>query len=359
MTLPHAPPRHEIASLDGLRAVSVVIVLVSHAGLGHVVPGGLGVTTFFFLSGFLITTLLRRELAATGTVHIGRFYLRRMLRLGPPLLLMLAIAYGLVLAGPLLGGTTWQGLAAQLLYFANYYTLFFDPGDTTPHGTGVLWSLAVEEHFYLVYPLLFLGLMRSRRPAFVAGVFGLLCLAVLLWRMYLVGQPGFHYERTYYASDTRMDAILLGCIMALVAHPLDLPPAANTSQPGRGELVGLGIGLLLVAVSVSWRETWPRETIRYTVQCVALFPIFRTAIRYPDFAPFRPLNWGWVRTLGVYSYAIYLIHHVLIQLFEVRIPAARHPAVMVPLVLALSVVFAAFVERVVESRMRVVRARLR
>src|SRR5258708_36060880 len=97
----------------------------------------------------------------TGGINILRFYARRMFRLMPPLVLSLAIAYGLTFAGLLPGGITSAGLAAQLLYFANYYGLFFDPGNTIPDGTGILWSLAVEEHFYIFYPLFLTLLLGS------------------------------------------------------------------------------------------------------------------------------------------------------------------------------------------------------
>jgi peptidoglycan/LPS O-acetylase OafA/YrhL len=93
-----------IPSLDGIRAVSVLIVVLSHVGLGHVVPGGLGVTIFFFLSGYLITTLLLQEHARNGSIHVGRFYIRRFLRLAPPLMITLAVAYALVLSGLVPGG---------------------------------------------------------------------------------------------------------------------------------------------------------------------------------------------------------------------------------------------------------------
>src|SRR6201986_2771681 len=190
-----------IPSLDGLRAISISIVLVSHAGYGGVVPGGLGVTIFFFLSGYLITTLLLDEHQRTGRIHIGKFYLRRVFRLFPPLLVTLAIAYSLVILGLLDGGISWGGVLAQLLYFANYYALFFDPGNTTAAGTGILWSLAGEEHVYMLYPAQLpaypaLGMSRQR----IVPTLGVGCLAVLAWSRSLAGLPNFHTERTYYSS---------------------------------------------------------------------------------------------------------------------------------------------------------------
>ena len=136
-----------IPSLDGIRAISVLIVVLGHSGLEALVPGGLGVTIFFFLSGYLISTLMLAEHSRTGEINILNFYARRVFRLMPPLIVSLAIAYGLTYSGLLAGAITCKGLAAQLLYFANYYGLFFDPGNTIPDGTGILWSLAVDEPF--------------------------------------------------------------------------------------------------------------------------------------------------------------------------------------------------------------------
>src|SRR5262249_8904492 len=113
-----------IPSLDGIRAVSVLIVVLAHSGLETLVPGGLGVTIFFFLSGYLITTLMLTENERTGKINIPKFYARRMFRLMPSLLITLAIAYCLTYVGSLPGGITVAGLTAQLLYFANYYGLF-------------------------------------------------------------------------------------------------------------------------------------------------------------------------------------------------------------------------------------------
>ena len=213
-----------IPSLDGIRAISVLIVVLGHSGLEALVPGGLGVTIFFFLSGYLITTLMLTEHKRTGGINILNFYTRRVFRLMPPLLVSLAIAYGLTYAGLLSGGVTSTGLAAQLLYFANYYGLFFDPGNTIPDGTGILWSLAVEEHFYIVYPLLMTLMLGSAlRPRTIGALLGIGCLVVLAWRIHLVQSPGFVSDRTYYASDTRIDSIIYGCILAVVTNPRQQP----------------------------------------------------------------------------------------------------------------------------------------
>ena len=122
----HSQQSPVIPSLDGIRAISVLIVVAAHSGLETLVPGGLGVTIFFFLSGYLISTLMLAENERTGEINIVKFYARRLFRLMPPLFVSLAIAYGLTYAGLLPGGITLTGLTAQLLYFANYYGLFFN-----------------------------------------------------------------------------------------------------------------------------------------------------------------------------------------------------------------------------------------
>lgn len=310
-----------IPSLNGLRAVSISIVLVSHTGFGNVVPGGLGVTIFFFLSGYLITTLLLDEYERSGQINIGKFYLRRLFRLFPPLLVTLCIAYSLVVMGLLDGGISWSGVLAQLLYFANYYGLFFDPGNTTAAGTGILWSLAVEEHFYLIYPAVLAGLLAlgsSRRR--IAVVLTIACLAVLAWRLYLASQPNFVTERTYYSSDTRVDSILFGCLLALVANPR--LAKGRTSNPF---LVPASATLLVAAavlmvVTIVWRDSYFRETLRYSLQGLALMPIFYFAMRGSACFPFTLLNHPWVARIGIYSYAMYLIHQIVIYFIEKNFP---------------------------------------
>ena len=134
-----------IPSLDGLRAVSFGIVFVAHAGLEHFVPGGFGVTVFFFLSGFLITTLMRTEFEKSGTLSLKAFYLRRVLRILPPFYFVLSVATALT-GLAILGGTLdRQAVAAQFLHYANYWIVAHGYSGQAL-GTGVYWSLAVEEH---------------------------------------------------------------------------------------------------------------------------------------------------------------------------------------------------------------------
>jgi peptidoglycan/LPS O-acetylase OafA/YrhL len=350
-----------IQSLDGLRAISILIVLVSHAGYGSVVPGGLGVTIFFFLSGYLITTLLMDERKRSGRIHIGKFYLRRVLRLFPPLLVTLAVAYSLVWLGRLDGGISWAGVLAQLLYFANYYALFFDPGNSTAAGTGILWSLAVEEHFYMIYPailagLLALGLSRQR----IVVALAIVCLAVLAWRMDLASVPNFVTERTYYSSDTRIDSIVFGCLLALVANPRFAKPGTSNPflEPASATL--LAAAAIVMAITIAWRDVYFRETFRYSIQGLALMPTFYFAIKYAGYFPFTLLNHPWVARIGVYSYAMYLIHQIVIFALEKNAPwLATAKPLLVLMAFVIAALYAAILDVCVDSYFRGLRRKLR
>ncbi|CAL78544.1 putative acyltransferase; putative membrane protein [Bradyrhizobium sp. ORS 278] len=348
-----------IPSLDGIRALSVLIVVLGHSGLQTLIPGGFGVTIFFFLSGYLITTLMLSEYQRRGTIDVPSFYARRVFRLMPPLLISLAIAYGLTAAGLLAGGITMKGLAAQLLYFANYYGLFFDPGNTVPDGTGILWSLAVEEHFYIVYPLLMTLLLGAAlRPRSIGVLLGIVCLGVLAWRIHLVHAPGFFSDRTYYASDTRIDSIAYGCILALMANPARQRPLSRAPSWIHWT-IGLGAaGALLL--SLLYRDPVFRETARYTIQGLALMPLFYLAVRFANAAPFNQLNRRWMMRLGTYSYAIYLIHNVVIRAIDKNFPViAAKPYLLFPLTLLVSVIYAAAIERFVEPYFKQLRHKFR
>lgn len=355
-----------IPSLDGLRALSVLIVLTAHAGYGHLIPGGLGVTIFFFLSGYLITTLMLREHERTGTISIRDFYIRRVFRLLPPLLVTLTIAYALTFAGLLTGGISIKGLLAQILYFANYYAIFFDAGNTVPDGSGILWSLAVEEHFYIFYPAAVLLLMAARRHAgSMATVFIVCCIGVLVWRLNLALQPDFKPERTYYATDTRIDSILYGCILALRFNPLRNGPVSpgtrdtSSSMSNSDWALFLG-GALTLLVTLLVRDPLFRETVRYSLQGLALMPIFYYSIRHAANFPFTMLNNKYMAKIGVYSYSIYLIHHICIKAIETNFPSltASQP-VLVLATLAISILYAAAIDTYIDPYFRALRRRFR
>ena len=301
-----------IPSLDGMRAVAFLIVFLSHAGLEKMVPGGFGVTIFFFLSGYLITTLMRREFGKSGTIDFKQFYIRRMLRIWPSFYVVLGLGVILTFMGFLPGHIQTMPLLSQALHVANYYSIYHG-NDGMALGTGVYWSLAVEEHFYLIFPFLYLVLARlGVKPMGQVITFLLLSLAVLAWRYHLFVQLGVDEHRTFYASDTRVDSILFGCILAVWGNPV-LDEQKGSERLWKWAL--FPAGLALIAATLLLRSPDFRETGRYTLQGIALIPVFVTAIRYPEWWPFKALNRHPLRFLGWISYPLYLVHFTVIQYF--------------------------------------------
>jgi peptidoglycan/LPS O-acetylase OafA/YrhL len=334
MSRPQTPL--QIPSLDGIRAASFMLVFLAHSGLENVVPGGLGVTTFFFLSGYLITTLMRQELAETGQVSFRQFYIRRALRILPPFYTVLLLSAALSTLGILDGPPQPGPLAAQLLHVANYWQVLHGSGGEVA-GTGVYWSLAVEEHFYLLFPAIFVLLHRGlRTPKARAAFLWTACGAILAWRCALVFGAGAVPDRTYLASDTRFDSILFGCALALVGNPaLDAQtPAARV----RWLRVLLPASLGLMVASLLFRDPRFRETFRYSLQGIALYALFVCAVRNPQLGPFRLLNHPLIRRVGMLSYSLYLVHHVV--LFAIRRSILVHPVFQSVIALAISLLVA-------------------
>lgn len=320
---PEAPAKsamrlRDIPSLDGMRAVAVSLVLVGHAGLENLVPGGFGVTLFFFLSGYLITTLMRMEHEKNGRVSIPNFYMRRFLRIFPPLYITVTIAVLLGLFGVLPTNMTAQGIASHYLFFTNYQSLFL-PGTGAP-GMGPLWSLAVEEHFYLIFPLafsLFIVRYPAKRRAQILFAF---CGLVLVHRILIIALAG-NYGWTYGATDARLDSIVYGCILALWGNPI-LDPEVR-ERKNIMTWFWVGIAALLLCLVIRWDPF--RETVRYSIQGLALMPIFTAVILFPTTPLFRWLN-GWTaKWLAAFSYTMYLFHYVAFSLVETYVIAYPIP----------------------------------
>jgi len=327
--------RH-MPSLDGIRAISFLLVFFSHAGLGSLVPGGIGVTIFFFLSGFLITTLMRVEFEKNGFVNLPHFWLRRIFRIFPPFYIVLICAALASLAFDPVGTLYWPAVRAQLLHFTNYWIIWH--GYTgQPAGTGVYWSLAVEEHFYLIFPFLYVGMRKLRlSPAGQVKVLWGICAAVLLWRCLLVFVWHVPSDRTYMGTDTRFDSIMFGCALAVWNNPALDAPELNERR-WKYLIVPAAVGIIVGCLL--YRAPSFRETFRYTLQGMALTLIFIAAIRFKDWLPFRILNWRPIAFMGVLSYSLYLLHLAVVFAVERNLPAAP-PALQGALALGIAFVLA-------------------
>jgi len=311
-----------IPSLDGIRAVAVLLVFFSHTGFNHIVPGGLGVTIFFFLSGYLITTLLRMEFYKSKTIALKNFYIRRMYRLFPPLYITLLVSLTLSLIGFFPGQPGGIGLFANFFHLTNY-ALIFNGAEGMLTGMTLLWSLAAEEHFYLIFPLVFLFLLNRYQLGTIAKVFIGVCLLVIGWRIFyilVIGLPEdvpgvFEYLYTYHATDARLDSLLYGCLMAVCFNPV-LPNSSlherldNLATPIWMAIVGAGI--LAILLTLLYRDLFFRESIRYTIQGIAMFPLFYFAIIKSQHWLFKPLNWAPIIYIGKVSYTFYLSHYLFI-----------------------------------------------
>jgi peptidoglycan/LPS O-acetylase OafA/YrhL len=349
-----APPHSlYIPSLDGIRAVSFFLVFFAHAGLGEkIIPGGFGVTIFFLLSGFLITTLLRLEFVRYQRISLNGFYLRRVLRILPPLYATMLLAVALHIA---LGRSSipLAGTLSQVLQVSNYYLIYSDHGIIMA-GTGVFWSLAVEEHFYLLFPLLYAWMSPRFSARRQAGILLILCAAVLVWRCALHYYFHADFGRTFFATDTRFDSILLGCVFAIIANPLVNDPLYGWFLRHMKWILPLSVGVLLGTFLV--RDAGFRETLRYTLQGLALIPLFIAAIHYQKSWPVLLLNLPAVRFLGVLSYTLYLSHFIFME--NIDSVWTANPVLAHAVALACTLCFATLIHYWIERPCARIRKRL-
>jgi peptidoglycan/LPS O-acetylase OafA/YrhL len=318
-----------IKGLDGLRALSVLIVFFSHLSVRKIFPGRFGVNVFFLLSGFLITTLMIREQEERGRISNGQFYIRRALRIFPPMYLVMALSAIFAISGFCPVNVDPRGVLAQCFHLTNYYSIRFGELSFLP-GLGVYWSLAVEEHFYLFFPFIFALGYRKLGRRNLGMALAVLALAVLAWRIILVLLMNASSARTGIATDTRIDSILWGCILALWANPALNPDSARKLASGKI----CGLALIFLAVALVWHNAIFRETFRYTVESLSLVPILCAAILRTDWFAVRLLETAPMRWLGKVSYTFYLSHLMFYQVLKQNFPGWSQLAIGLGVVVA-------------------------
>jgi peptidoglycan/LPS O-acetylase OafA/YrhL len=345
-----------IPSLDGLRGGAFLLVFFGHAlpvAMLRFVPPAFGVTVFFVLSGYLITTLLRKEFDRTATVNFRDFYLRRALRILPPFYIVLVLCSLLTATHAVGGQVTLPALGAYMLHAANYWHIYRGL-DAIPGGTSVYWSLSVEEHFYLLFPMLYFAMRHfglSARQQL--GTILSLCGAVLVWRLILSGVYHADHERLYRATDTRVDAILAGCALAVYGNPvLDKSRISNRSW----QWIALPIGAVVLLLTSVVRQPLFQDGFKGSLQAAALIPFFVVAIRCPKWGPMRLFNTKIMGFFGLLSYGLYLTHRAVLMLVENWITSSL--VLKVPIALGISVAFCYGMYTLVEAPCAQLRKRL-
>lgn len=305
--------------LDGLRAIAVFAVIAYHLNLSWAPGGLLGVNLFFVLSGFLITNILMNQWQQNGAIDLKDFWLRRARRLLPALFVMLAGVFSwIVIFAPERLAVLKQEVLAAVFYISNWHLIFkevsyfesFGP----PSPLGHLWSLAIEEQFYLLWPLLLLlGLhIFKDKKWIIGGTVGIALASVIA--MALIYIPGLDPSRVYYGTDTRAFALLVGAILAMVMPSQRM--AADLSGKKRVAMDAIGsVGLIIVVLMMLKTNQYqtflyPFGLLIFTVAAACLI----ASLAHPASYLGKILGCAPLRWLGKCSYGIYLWHYPVIVL---------------------------------------------
>lgn len=317
MTAPASPSSaHKFAyqpALDGLRAVAVIIVLLYHAGVSWIPGGFLGVDLFFVLSGYLITGLLWTEYSNSGRIDLKGFWVRRIRRLVPALILVLigVAAYATWFADPMALTSLSRDVIGSLLYVPNWVSIFngssyFEQFSSTPSPLKHMWSLGVEEQFYLLWPIVFLLAVKrfkNTRLLTVLLASGAVASGLLMAVLHTGGDP----SRVYYGTDTRAQALLLGAALAMWLHPRVQQDGTLQNVSSVRTVGWVGAAALLGFVfTVGDDVPWMYEGGFFAA---ALFCALTVAAAVQPVGILRStLSWRPLREIGKVSYGLYLWH---------------------------------------------------
>lgn len=313
--LPHMP------ALDGLRGLAVAGVLAFHAGLDVMVGGYLGVSTFFTLSGFLITSLLLRQV--DHAVDVPAFWRRRFRRLMPASLFTIAAV--LVVFTPIFATASQRATVrgdslASLLDVANWWYLLSDDSYgalfVDPSPLLHFWSLAIEEQFYLAFPLLLVGVWKvvQGHKGWLAGCFGaLIGAAVALPFVFDMSD-----DRVYFGTDTRAPELLIGALLAVVLSSRALRRRLALRTSWRGAAIWSGAAALSVQMWMWW--SLEQSTTWLYRGGFALYALLSAVVITAALLPTGPvaklLAAAWIRWLGTRSYGVYLFHWPIFLVFR-------------------------------------------
>ncbi|MCK6258670.1 acetyltransferase [Fictibacillus sp. KIGAM418] len=319
MPEPTQKNKRYMPGIDGLRAFAVLAVIAYHLNLGWAPGGLLGVGIFFVLSGYLITDLIIAEYHRTGKIDFKQFWIRRARRLLPALLSMLA----LVILWVLLFERSflldlWGNVLSVLMYVSNWWLIFhkvsyfaqFGPPSPLNH----LWSLAVEEQFYLIWPLvLLLGLRYIKNNRLILG--SILVAAILsAIAMAMIYTPGVDPSRVYYGTDTRAFSLLIGAGLAIIWPSRKLSTRLPKEQRKALDIVGT-LSLFGILLLIGFTSQFDSFLYRGGMVILSIFTLFVVAaLAHPSSRLGMAMGWKPLRWIGVRSYGIYLWHFPVIVL---------------------------------------------
>jgi peptidoglycan/LPS O-acetylase OafA/YrhL len=294
-----------IDELDGLRAIAVLLVFLSHA-FPSAFPGGfVGVDLFFALSGYLITGILLREWDRFGSISLAKFYARRALRIMPALLTLLSVYGVLALLLSAHPAEHFKAIASAGFYVMNWtWGLHLGPVGHVSHT----WSLAIEEQFYLLWPAVLIAMCiyadRRKLAALIALVIGV----VFLWRLALV-LGGADVDRVYGGFDTRLDALFVGCLLAA------LRPARPTHLLSREAWLAPATLLAVFTLTTEYDARWYHLGGMTGIAICSAW-LLACILHSNDSLLTRGLRWGPLVALGRISYGFYLWHWPIISVLS-------------------------------------------
>ena len=351
--------RRYITGLDGIRAIAVIMVLAYHLKLALFKSGFLGVTVFFVLSGYLITGILISEVEEEGTIDLKNFWLRRIRRLVPAVMSMaVVIIFVSTVVNRVIFTKGCKDFLASVLGFNNWWQIFnkvsYFEAAGVPSPFTHCWSLAIETQFYLIYPLILLGIYklaksrgegRAKRGLLFAGVTLLLALISVIL-MIVLFDPQQDASRVYYGTDTRAFSLLFGALLAILWDYRMVPRRLSASVNMVLGSVSFAV-LLVMTIAINGSSNfWYRggQFVGTILTVLVIYTVLGRKTWLSRFLSNPVLKW-----IGDRSYSIYLWHYPIILLISKGIKASWWITLIE---IVLSVVLAELSYRFIETPIR-------
>lgn len=351
--------RRYITGLDGIRAIAVIMVLAYHLKLALFKSGFLGVTVFFVLSGYLITGILISEVEEEGTIDLKNFWLRRIRRLVPAVMSMaVVIIFVSTVVNRVIFTKGCKDFLASVLGFNNWWQIFnkvsYFEAAGVPSPFTHCWSLAIETQFYLIYPLILLGIYklaksrgegRAKRGLLFAGVTLLLALISVIL-MIVLFDPQQDASRVYYGTDTRAFSLLFGALLAILWDYRMVPRRLSASVNMVLGSVSFAV-LLVMTIAINGSSNFWYRGGQFVGTILTVLVIYAVSGRKTLLS--RLLSHPVLKWIGDRSYSIYLWHYPIILLISKGIKASWWITLIE---LVLSVVLAELSYRFIETPIR-------